>query len=98
MRSNNWLSNTHKSSWRPGMTASVEDRPLSRRAYVPTSALAKAVEFSEEMMHVQLTDGRILSVPLIWIPSLRAATSEQRNDYRIGAGGRGVHWPQIDED
>jgi hypothetical protein len=50
------------------------------------------------MMHVQLTDGRVLSVPIIWFPTLREATPEQRANYEIGAGGRGLHWPDIDED
>jgi hypothetical protein len=68
------------------------------RTFVPVSALAKSVAFSEELMHVNLTDGRILSVPLIWIPSLFHATAEQRMDYEIGAGGRGLHWPELDED
>jgi uncharacterized protein DUF2442 len=80
------------------MTTSVEDKRRSGRAFVPTSALAQSVEFTEEMMHVQLTDGRTLSVPLIWFPTLHAATTEQRQAYRIGAGGRGLHWPDLDED
>ncbi len=80
------------------MTSSVQVRPRSGRAYVPTTALAKGVEFAEEMMHVQLTDGRILGVPLIWFPTLHAATPEQRERYQIGAGGRGLHWPELDED
>lgn len=75
-----------------------KEKRSSRRAYVPTSALAKSVEFGEDLMHVHLTDGRILSVPLIWFPTLQGATEEQRSDCRIGAGGRGLHWPQLDED
>jgi hypothetical protein len=49
-------------------------------------------------MHVTLTDGRILSVPLIWFPLLHIASPQQRNQYEIGAGGRSLHWPEIDED
>jgi hypothetical protein len=80
------------------MTTSAQVRRNRGRAMVPSSALAKGLEFSEEMMHVQLTDGRILSVPLIWFPTLHGATPEQRRQYRIGAGGRGLHWPELDED
>ena len=80
------------------MTTSVEAKRRRGRAFVPTSALARSVEFTDEMMHVQLTDGRILSVPLIWFPTLHAATPEQRKRYQIGAGGRGLHWPDLDED
>ncbi len=69
-----------------------------RRAYVPTSALAQAVRFSDDMMHVTLTDGRILSVPVLWFPLLREATPQQREHYEIGGGGVSIHWPEIDED
>jgi hypothetical protein len=57
------------------------------RAYVPTTALAKAVTFDDALMHVALTDGRIISVPLIWFPLLYRATPEERTQYEIGAGG-----------
>jgi hypothetical protein len=63
----------------------------SARVYVPTSALAQSIEFDEEMMHVRLTDGRIISVPLIWVPLLRDATPEQRAKYEIGGGGTSLH-------
>ena len=65
---------------------------------MPTSALAKSVNFDEEMMHVLLTDGRLISVPIIWFPLLRKATSDQRSKYEIGGGGTSLHWPELDED
>jgi hypothetical protein len=65
---------------------------------VPAAALAKSVEFAEEMMRVTLTDGRVLSVPLVWFPLLRQATPEQRERYEIGGGGISLHWPELDED
>ncbi len=69
-----------------------------RRAYVPVTALAKSVQFDRDMMHVLLTDGRIISVPIRWFPLLRGATPEQRERYEIGGGGISLHWPEIDED
>lgn len=69
-----------------------------RRAYVPQSALAKSIEFSDDLMHVFLTDGRIISAPVIWVPLLHEATPEQRANYEIGGGGVSLHWPDIDED
>ncbi len=69
-----------------------------QRAYVPTTALAKSVEFDDAMMRVAFTDGRVLHVPLVWFPSLYAATPEQRCQYEIGGGGIGLHWPELDED
>jgi hypothetical protein len=50
------------------MNISVKSKSRFRRAYMPTTALAKAVEFDDDMMHVFLTDGRIISVPIIWFP------------------------------
>jgi hypothetical protein len=69
-----------------------------RRAYRPTSALAKSVQFDTELMHVSLTDGRIISVPIIWFPLLRDATPSQRENCQIDGGGVSLHWPEIDED
>ena len=80
------------------MNTSVKDKPGARRAYVPTTALAKTVEFDDEMMHVSLTDGRIISVPITWFPLLQEATAEQRAVYEIGGGGVSLHWPELDED
>ena len=69
-----------------------------QRAYVPVTALAKAVEFDDEMMRITFLDGRILSVPLVWFPLLRKATPAQRARYEIGGGGISLHWPDLDED
>ena len=69
-----------------------------RRSFVPTCALAASVEFTDEMMQVSLTDGRVLSVPLVWFPILYCATPEERGQCEIGGGGRGLHWPDLDED
>lgn len=71
---------------------------IESRVFVPTTALASALSFDDEMMHVHLTDGRVVSVPLLWFPTLHAAAPEQRARYEIGAGGRGLHWPELDED
>ena len=80
------------------MSTLVNNKDKFARAYAPSSALAKSIEFDDEMMHVRLTDGRIISVPLVWFPLLRDATPEQRAQYEIGAGGLSLHWPEIDED
>jgi hypothetical protein len=68
------------------------------RAYVPQTALAQKVQFADELMQVFLTDGRIISIPIIWFPLLHAATPEQRERYEIGGGGISLHWPELDED
>ena len=72
--------------------------PMKQRSFVPTEALAQSVNFDNDMMHVSLTDGRIVSVPLVWFPRLSVATPSQLANYVIGAGGRGLHWDELDED
>jgi len=80
------------------MSTSTESESRYRRAFVPTTALAKQVHFDELTMQVTFTDGRVLSVPLSWYPLLHEATPEQRAKYEIGGGGVSLHWPDIDED
>ena len=75
-----------------------KQKPQPRKAFRPTSALAKSVKFKDEMMEVHLMDGRIISVPVIWFPLLHEASSEQRDRYEIGGGGASLHWEEIDED
>jgi hypothetical protein len=80
------------------MSTSARYKPKWQRSFVPTTALAKSVDFDDVMMRVTFTDGRVLGVPLAWFPTLRDATPEQRSRYEIGGGGVGLHWPEIDED
>lgn len=80
------------------MSTLVKTKTQFERAFVPTTALAKLVEFDSDMMHVQLTDGRIISVPIIWFPLLHQASPNERDKYEIGGGGISLHWPEIDED
>jgi len=49
-------------------------------------------------MHVLLTDGRRISVPIAWFPLLFKASPEQRTKYEIGGGGTSLHWHDLDED
>ena len=58
----------------------------------------KAVHFTDDLLIVDLRDGRTISVPLVWYPRLLHATPEQREQWEPCGGGFGIHWPQIDED
>jgi len=58
----------------------------------------KDIEVTEDKITAYLTDGRIISVPLVWSWRLAEATPEQRANYEIIGDGHGVHWPEIDED
>ena len=80
------------------MSTFVGSDAKSQRAYVPTTALAKSVDLDEDMLHVQLVDGRRISVPIAWFPLLLKASPEQRAKYEIGGGGTSLHWPELDED
>ena len=62
------------------------------------NVLATNIRFDAERMHVQLSDGREIAVPLEWFPSLRNATDEQRNKWRLIGRGVGIHWDELDED
>ncbi len=58
----------------------------------------RELAIDDEMLSVDLMDGRRISAPLAWYPRLQAATEEQRRHWRIAGGGYGIHWPDIDED
>jgi len=61
-------------------------------------AAAARVRVSEDTLCAELTDGRTISVPLAWYPRLSHGTAEERNDWRLIGCGRGIHWPDLDED
>ncbi len=60
--------------------------------------MVKNVGFSRDSLIVDLMDGRILSVPLAWYPSLLHATPAQRKKWKISGGGFGIRWEELDED
>jgi len=62
------------------------------------TTLARAVSFDDNMMWVDLTDGRRLGVPLAFFPRLLHANPEQRAGLVISGGGQGLHWDCLDED
>ncbi len=57
-----------------------------------------AVEVDDERLEVTLRDGRRISAPLAWFPSLAQATPEARRVWQPCAAGLGIHWPLTDED
>ncbi len=69
--------------------ATSEPRPGER---------VKDVRCTEDLLIVELLDGRTISVPLAWYPRLLDATPEQRSNWQLAGAGFGIHWPEIDED
>ena len=59
---------------------------------------ANAVRFDDATMWIELNDGRTIGVPLAWFPRLLRATLAEREQFRIGATGRGLHCNALDED
>lgn len=53
---------------------------------------------TEDSLVVDLIDGRSISAPLVWYPRLLHGTPGERNNWRLIAGGEGIHWPDLDED
>lgn len=69
------------------------DIPYPASAYTfPREALLHRVRFDDEYIHLELTDGRLLSVPLGWIPSLHNAAPEEREKYEISRDRRMLIW------
>jgi hypothetical protein len=61
-------------------------------------AQAVAVTIKENDIAVDLTDGRSITVPLVWYPRLHHGTMKERKNWRLIGQGEGIHWPDLDED
>ena len=59
---------------------------------------AQNVSCSDSTLSVDLLDGRTISVPISWFPSLSKATQSQKDNWELLGDGEGIHWPDIDED
>ena len=56
------------------------------------------LQTSDDALSVDLSDGRTISVPLAWYPRLVHGTEQERKNCRFIGNGRGIHWPDLDED
>ena len=56
------------------------------------------VSFTKDALVVDLSDGRVLQVPLAWYPRLAKAKANQLKKFEISPAGYGIHWPALDED
>lgn len=56
------------------------------------------VWFDSENIYIKTDVGHIIGNPLSWFPALLNATQAQRENFRIGKTGTGIHWEKLDED
>ena len=65
--------------------------PLSAYTF-PTEARIDQVSFDDEFIHFELIDGRALSIPLWWIPTLHNAVAGEREKYEINRSRTMLIW------
>ena len=56
------------------------------------------LSFENDKMLLLFEDGRELSVPLEWFPTLRNASWNQLKKWRFIGQGEGIHWEELNED
>jgi hypothetical protein len=67
--------------------------PYPASAYTfARESLIHDVRFDDDYIHIELTDGRVLSVPLWWVPSVHNAPMAEREKYEISRDRRMVMW------
>jgi hypothetical protein len=57
---------------------------------------ATAAKVTDDIVIVELNDGRVISTPIVWYPRLLHGTPAERNNVEIW--GLGIHWPDLNED
>lgn len=67
---------------------------------VSEQVAATKVRFEENLLHISLSDGREVSLPLDrieWLQWLAQATSAQRANWSLEPGGYAVYWEDLDD-
>ena len=65
--------------------------PISAYTF-PETARIHQVHFDDEHIHLDLTDGRKLAVPLWWIPTVHNAPPDEREKYQISQDRTMIIW------
>jgi hypothetical protein len=58
----------------------------------PKEAYIHSVTFDNKYMHVELTDARIISIPLMWIPTVYNASAKDRERFEISQNRTIIIW------
>ena len=61
-----------------------------------SSGKVENVTIRRQSLIVELADGRVISAPLIWYPTLLQATAKQLRKWKPCGAGTGIHWPALD--
>ena len=67
---------------------------------VTNAVSANNVHFDDNMLHVALSDGREISVPVDkvdWLSWLAKASPQQRANWSIEPGGFAIYWNDLDD-
>jgi hypothetical protein len=70
----------------------VKSNSLKRLAELP---VFKRITFADEIIAFQLSDNRIVSIPIHWVPKLEMASKTIRENYILR--GHFVFWEDVDE-
>ena len=67
---------------------------------IETQVRAKDVRFERNILHIALSDGREISLPVDqmgWLKWLASASPDQRAKWTIEPGGSAVYWEELDD-
>ena len=56
------------------------------------------INVGDDKITAEISDGRIISIPVAWFPRLIQATPKQLRNFKISPSGHGIHWLDVDED
>lgn len=65
--------------------------PVSAYTF-PREARIHQAQIDDDYLHIDLTDGRKLSIPLWWIPTVYNAPAEERAKYSISPSRTMIVW------
>ena len=65
---------------------------------ITTNRTVAGIKFTRREMTVLFSDGRKVTAPLAWYHRLLSASEKQREHWEELGQGRGIHWPDVDED
>jgi hypothetical protein len=65
---------------------SIDEYTFPKEAYIHN------ITFDEKYMRVELTDERVISIPLMWIPTLYNASDKDRKKFEISQSRTMIIW------